>query len=439
MNSNNLNYEVRPILYIIYPYKYIDFLWQLQELDEIKNFSDISILDISPITTPITAENIAADRSCKKEIVVVYSLKDFFYRLKSIRKDIRNREIFIMNEVPWSSPIEIFCNILMILVLWKQNIKVFDLFIGGVPVYYPIYQSKKDTKLTSTFITRVIKRLREAASVRDAFYFLIQKFSPKLVSLLPTLLTHRIVAGDQWIDLANKDRHTAKILVIKGHSHDYSRCILFERRSSNKSKIKENRLDIGRAIFLSSPNPRFQSDVVIGRKNSEWTSDVWYPSLCRFFDQLETDTSVIVDIAGHYKSKFHSIEPLFGNRNVFYNDTLNLVRNSDYVVTINSTAISFACYFKKPILFIYSDQLSKDLVGAMYDLNGLAQMLGSKSINIDDLRCNVSSYLTLDMDKYVAYERAALTSDHSGRPNCQIIIEDIMRIDTKDYFDASII
>ena len=81
--------------------------------------------------------------------------------------------------------------------------------------------------------------------------------------------------------------------------------------------------------------------------------------------------------------------------------------------------------YKKPILFIYSDELLLDKE-MMYNINGMAHTLGTKAININDIPKDIENYLTIDELKYAAYERDVLTSRPLGKPNYQIIIDEIM-------------
>ena len=73
----------------------------------------------------------------------------------------------------------------------------------------------------------------------------------------------------------------------------------------------------------------------------------------------------------------------------------------------------------------------------MPTINGLAEMLGTKPINIDDFPEDIQRYLKVDETKYAAYEREVLTSDPLGRPNFQIILEDIMGISAEDMASST--
>ena len=158
-----------------------------------------------------------------------------------------------------------------------------------------------------------------------------------------------------------------------------------------------------------------------------FTSEVWYPALSNFFEFLEGDRQLTVRVAGHYKTNFDSPSLLFGNREVIYGRTPELVASSKFVITRISTAISFAVLYKKPIIFIYSDQLLKDSE-FMSQIISISNVLGTSPINIDHFPTNLESYLRVNEDKYRKYTLDFLTSKPNGVPNYRIILQDIMGV-----------
>jgi hypothetical protein len=73
--------------------------------------------------------------------------------------------------------------------------------------------------------------------------------------------------------------------------------------------------------------------------------------------------------------------------------------------------------------------LKNDLM-AMNNIKMMAAALGDTPVNIDDPTINISALLTVNEEKYSAYEKACLTSVKILRPNVQIILEDVMGIIT---------
>lgn len=420
------------IFVVIYPYKFTEFVWNLIEIDKFKRFVDVQVWDISLITTPKFSEGLAVGRSARNEVITVASMRDYVRRLFDLRRQAANTNICILNEITWTSPVESLCNLFLVFVLNNKNVKVFDLYNGGVPVFYP-KDNENDyaSQHKSGFFPRLARFISLNNTFTEAWITIRGFFLIRLSKIVPTALTHRLVGGEQWLSLAMMAQRSG-IRNVYGHSHDFSNHLLAEKASFSQEGVGSKT-----AVFLSSANPMFGSDEILSGRDQLFTSDVWYPALVRFFDFLESSTGVTVEVAGHYKSAFPAIAPCFGNRSVHYGKTRELVRQSEYVVTIASAAISYAVLFKKPVIFIYSNQL-KDGQNPMQDIRGMAAMLGTKPVNIDDFPSDISDLLKVDHERYSAYERAVLTSDPTRRPNVQIILEDIMNIDTRGAFNRDI-
>ena len=424
------------IFVVIYPYKFTEFVWNLIELDEFKRFVDVQVWDISTITTPKFSEGVVTPRCSRSEVITFVSMRHYIIRLLDIRRQAAHKNICILNEITWTSLSESLCNLFLIFVLRNKNVKVFDLYNGGVPLVYPKdnendYTSQKGSGFFSK-LARLISSTNSRVELLRTLKMICSVFLTKLLSRIkiPTVLTHRLVAGEQWLSLAKKDQKN-EISNVCGHSHDFSNHLLAQKISPSQESIGHKT-----AVFLSSANPMFGSDEILHGGGQLFTSEVWYPALVRFFDFLEPATGVKVDVAGHYKSAFPAIAPCFGNRSVYYGKTQEMVRQSEFVITIASTAISYAVLLKKPVIFIYSNQL-KGNYEPMPTINGLAEMLGTKPINIDDFPEDIQRYLKVDETKYAAYEREVLTSDPLGRPNFQIILEDIMGISAEDMASST--
>ena len=445
MNSSSKN----AIFIVIYPYKFTEFVWNLIELDEFKRFIDVQVWDTSAITSPKYSESLVTPRCSRDEVVICASMYDFVRRLLALRRQAAHANICILNEMSmsWNSISEVLCNILLIILIKKKSVKVLGLYNGGVPL---VYSDEGEKNLTASKTAGIFSKISQLffqinslttspsknrqqswRSVRypitlakSALNIVRRYLLLKLPKRMPSSLTHRLVAGEQWLSLAMEDQRDG-ICNVFGHSPDFSNYLL-----AKKTSISHESSNNKTAVFLSSANPMFSSDELLHGGDQRFTSEVWYPTLTRFFDFLEPSTGVRVDVAGHYKAAFPAIAPCFGNRSVYYGKTRDMVRQSDFVITMTSTAISYAVLFKKPVIFIYSNQL-KDGYKHMRDINGMAEMLGTKPINIDDFSEDFHPYLKVDEAKYASYEREVLTSEPLGRPNYQIILEDIMGISKK--------
>jgi hypothetical protein len=400
-----------PMFVVIYPYKFNDFLYDLMEIEYFKPYCEVAIWDIS------------IPRSSKKEFVLVESMRQFFLLLMDLRKAAKRRKVCVLNEVTMENVSSIICNFMVKVLIKKTGAAILDVYNGGVQIFAVEAMSGGRR---NRFLRKLLVYIKRTNSFPETFKMLKGFFCQALVrvfDLSPT--THRLAAGDEWIEVAK--RHGAEkkgIKLVYGSSNDFSNNLL--GNADNNDVASGNRKS---AILLDGAGPAFGGDHIHVRRRPILTSDVWYPSLTRFLDKVEAETGVVVEIAGHYKSSHPPIAPCFGNRRVYYGATKELVKNSEFVITRMSAAVSYAVIFRKPVMYIYSNQLKNDLM-AMNNIKMMAAALGDTPVNIDDPTINISALLTVNEEKYSAYEKACLTSVKILRPNVQIILEDVMGIIT---------
>ncbi len=420
----------RQQLVVIYPYKFHDFVYDLLELSEFKPYCDVVVWDISPITAPGFAKAVSAKRSPRNDVIVIPSLWNFARRTYELSRRSATTKICIVNEVTNGSLFEFICNLLITAFLRTENVAVLDLYNGGIPLRY----LGSATQPNLGFVAKALRFAKDVSALPEALKKFSSVFFRLLARLLPTATTHRLVAGDDWqalVKTAGIERKQIKH--VYGHSHDYSNYLLCEQKTAVPVPPP------GRtAVLLDGAGPLLGSDAAhLGRK-VHFTADAWYPALSRFFDRLEADTGVRIEIAGHYKTAHPAVAPYFGNRSVYYAKTRELVRNSEFVITRASTAISYAVMFRKPVIFIYSNQLKDDRM-AMRDIYGLASTLGTEPINIDEPIHEIGRLLNVNEERYRGYEKACLTSTETRKPNAHIILEDIMKTAVRsEYIPAQI-
>ena len=85
-------------------------------------------------------------------------------------------------------------------------------------------------------------------------------------------------------------------------------------------------------------------------------------------------------------------------------NTATLVKNSSAVLAHTSTSMSYAILFKKPIIFLTSNELIKSWVGPRID--ACAKTINSRPINISNNpneKLDLQSLLKMDEGKYKNY------------------------------------
>lgn len=417
----------KPLYIVIYPYRFTEHIFNYLELDVFQKHCEVQVWDLSPLLTANFSNTYSTERLEKSEIIIIRTLSEFIKRLKNINSKIYNLNICVFNALPYQSILDLICNYLIYRYLKKPSVAILKAYYGGIPTHFNI-KEEKATKETS-YLMRIKRLVKTSTSFTEIRKRVGSQLFNKLAIIIPSSATHLLIAGNHYLDAANFDKTVSKSAQkIFIHCQDYSNSLLFRNVNPKSSDVNQEY-----AVLLDAPGPMFTSDYTILKRKVFLTTEIWYPTLTSFFDKVESETGVIVKIAGHYKAKHPFIAPCFGNREVHYNKTKELVQNCKFVITRSSAATSYAVLFGKPVLFIYSDQLKDDDL-AMHDIYGMADMLGTTPININEFQENIKEYLTVNQNSYEDYKNACLTSSDSLKPNVQIIVEDIMNVKTDGIF-----
>ena len=209
--------------------------------------------------------------------------------------------------------------------------------------------------------------------------------------------------------------------IIWTHGMDYD--IYLQHRSDNVKK-KTNKvvfIDVG---VLSSSGDYMTSDAPYTKNISH--TDKYFPHIRKYFTEIERVSGCEIVIAVHPGPFTHSDE--FGEREVVSGKTCELIQNSDFVITHNSTAISFAVIMKKPIIFITTDNYESTPLNA--SILHMANSLGRSVTNIDsDYSVDFSSEMLINSKLYNSYNQKYIKVDGTEEVNSwQIVANKILRL-----------
>lgn len=139
----------------------------------------------------------------------------------------------------------------------------------------------------------------------------------------------------------------------------------------------------------------------------------YYASLRRFFTRVEHETGVEVVIAAHPKSSYDF--EIFGGRRVYRGMTASLVRDSDFVISHHSTAISYAVLDEKPIVFIYTDEMEEIYSNTFVSyIRDFSEFLDAPFWNIDAMPEGLTLTIgSIDSERYARYKYGYLTTKDS--------------------------
>mgnify|MGYP000323991325 FL=1 len=136
-----------------------------------------------------------------------------------------------------------------------------------------------------------------------------------------------------------------------------------------------------------------------------------------------------VDVAIHPKHVGRDHSLLFDSRRAIGGQTASLVAMRKLVIATNSTAISFAICYNKPLILVWSDLIESGVDPRKKSfIENFATETGARIFNIDreyteqDLR----EAMVIDHAKYESYKRKYLTSRTDGKPNYQVLLDEVI-------------
>lgn len=223
----------------------------------------------------------------------------------------------------------------------------------------------------------------------------------------------RFVAGKKAYDFA-KQSCTSNIINI--NYIDYERYLdLYRHSLSNVVEFKKY------FVFLDSYLHMHEDNKFVSSSKG-FSGEIYLKTLNKLFDYLEITYKVDIVIAAHPKSNYINNE--FKHRKIIRNNTANLVKNADLVISDCSTSISYCTLFYKPIIFCYTYDIIKYFNREYLYIKIFAEELNSKVINLDNNNYNFFELNKVYKEVYNNYKYNYLTSKESENfTNEEILIK----------------
>lgn len=180
-------------------------------------------------------------------------------------------------------------------------------------------------------------------------------------------------------------------------------------------------------VFIDQYLPFHKDFKLFGMDNID--SKRYYDRINKLFDIIERTYDCNVVICAHPSSVKYRTEDYFYGRPVFYNETRNIVKDCVFAITHNSTAISYAVIFRKPVLIYTSDELNEKNT-TRYSV--FSNLLNLPVVNIDNVQL-FNKDLLVDQLKYDEYLYDYLTTPKSKNRNNSDIIESILSNKYQEY------
>ncbi|QPJ64060.1 MAG: hypothetical protein G3M78_01030 [Candidatus Nitrohelix vancouverensis] len=161
----------------------------------------------------------------------------------------------------------------------------------------------------------------------------------------------------------------------------------------------------------------FPGDLLLPDMKLWGSVENYYPALCQFFSQIEEKLGGQVCIAAHPKSDHGDRPAYFGGRPVFKNQTFQMVRDCRFLITHASTAIGYAVIYRKPVVFITTNEAEKDIKFSV-EIAESARSLGKAAVNIDSpLSIDWEAELQVNYPMYEEYMNSYVKKSGSENLN----------------------
>ena len=376
-------------LIVVWPYRFRDFDWQRFELEYLSPHVEVHVHELIDALTPEFAAAYA-NQSEHPSVKRFNSLKEWRREFKKISKD----AIVFSHVRPTNLKSTLIC-----LTLRKSGAKIIGFLLGGAVV--PGFNSH-----TRKFSLK--SRLK-------SFYHFGRRNS--LVFAMP----HYVAVGGTETEQRAKRDFSRNTKLIHLNSFDFSQFIM----NNEVSKPAVNA-----AVYLDTGFPGFPRDEVLTGRAELITANDWYPNLNKFFSYVEQTLNYQVDIATHPKHIGRDHSPLFGERKCFGGQTASLVSGRNLVIATNSTAISYAVCFNKHLVLVWSNLIESGVDPRKKSfIENFSKETGATIFNIDReySEQEIHAALVIDHEKYESYKQKYLTSRTDGKPNYQVLLEEVIK------------
>ncbi len=187
------------------------------------------------------------------------------------------------------------------------------------------------------------------------------------------------------------------------HTLDYD---IYLKERNRLVQPKKNK-----GVFLDEYLP-FHPDFLHQQVSPPTMPEDYYPSLCRFFDFIEGNYGTDIVIAAHPSSRYEELPDYFGGRPVIRGKTVQMVRESEFVIAHSSTSLNFAVLFGKPAIFITTNKLHQSSHGPFIQL--MASWFGKRPVNLDNsIKIDWDKELTVDEEAYAKYKNCYIKKNGS--------------------------
>jgi len=212
-----------------------------------------------------------------------------------------------------------------------------------------------------------------------------------------------LVSGSWW---TADPRFAEAVQKIPAHSFDYERYWQLKQAPASPDMACAGPY----AVYLDEDIAGHEDNDDLGFATPASVAR-FYPALARLFDQFEAVTGMRVLVAGYPSNRSGAAE-CFGGRQVFLGCTAELIRDAGLVFAHASTAISFAVLWRRPLVFLTSNEIARSWYQRW--IEAPRTLLRASMVNVDEAPLRISpEWSTIDVPAYENYQEMFIKSPDS--------------------------
>ena len=203
--------------------------------------------------------------------------------------------------------------------------------------------------------------------------------------------------------------------IILSHPKDYDTYLKCKKQNSDQYKCD--------AVLIDQMIGFHNDNIRVGEKQNP---EEWYKSLKIFFNYLKKNYSIDTTICAHPRSN-GEINNFISDYPIIKNKTPDLIKNCSFVICQNTSAVTFAALFNKPMIFIYNHIEMKNK-SSKIDHAGRVDFFASffkkKPISIENLKnLDLKKELKIDQKSYQDFIKKYIKSWGTDKPKSEVILE----------------
>jgi uncharacterized protein Veg len=184
--------------------------------------------------------------------------------------------------------------------------------------------------------------------------------------------------------------------VIRGHHRNYDLYLLLKKKNRLRTKNKKFFLFIDQGVPVHPD--------LIKLKFNDIKLKEYYQSVSNFILKVEKELNIKAKIAAHPKIDTKILLCFFKKSQIEKYKTLELIYNSIFIITHNSTVINFAAFLKKPIIFCINNSLIRSEYNHLHDTVQVANKFKKNVVNIDNFNIKeLNNEFAVDNNYYKKY------------------------------------